>query len=120
MRTNATDVKLIMDNVTIADTIVDTYILAANTMVNKVLGTSTTDLMLTEIERWLAAHMIAVTRERQAKKEGAGGAYIEYAGDFGAGLSSTSYGQMVVMLDTTGLMAATSGKAASIHAVKTE
>ena len=118
MRTTPAEVLLVMDNVTLSDTIVNTYILAANRMVNNILGVSTTDPILIEIERWLAAHLIAITRERQAKKEGAGGASIEYAGEFGMGLSSTSYGQMVMTLDNTGLMASTNLKAASIHAIK--
>jgi hypothetical protein len=41
-----------------------------------------------------------------SKEEGAGGAYIKFAGDWGRGLDGTSHGQMAVMLDTTGTLAA--------------
>lgn len=116
VRVTASEVKEIMDT-TLSDVIVGAYITSANTLVNSVLGTGATDL-LKEIERWLTAHMIAVTRERQAQKEGAGGAYIEYTGKYGQDLSSTSYGQMAMALDTTGALAGLAGKSASITAIK--
>ena len=115
-RVTAAEVLAIMDNVVLSDALVGGYITGAHTLVNEALGTGTTDI-LKEIERWLSAHLIAVTRERQAKKEGAGGASIEYTGDYGSGLSSTSYGQMVMAMDTTGAMAALSGKTASTYAI---
>ena len=119
MRTTAVEVLAIMDEVTLDSAIVDKYISGANIWVTQVLGSESlsTDL-LTEIEKWLTAHMIASTRERAAKKEGAGGAYIEYAGSYGEGLKSTAYGQMVLALDTSGGFASLSGKAAKIRAVK--
>lgn len=117
MRVTATEVKEILDNSTLTDTIVDAYILGANSLVNSALGTGDTAL-LKEIERWMAAHMIASSRERMAQKEGAGGAYIEYTGTSGQELSSTPYGQMVITLDTSGAMASLGLKKASIYAVK--
>jgi len=116
-RVTATEVKEILDNSSLTDTIVDAYILGANALVNSALGTGESAL-LTEIERWLAAHMIASSRERMAQKEGAGGAYIEYTGKSGEELSSTPYGQMVLTLDTTGAMASLGLKKASIKAVE--
>jgi len=116
-RVTAAEVLAIMDDVVLTDAQVAPYITGANAIVNEALGTGTSDI-LKEVERWMAAHMIAVTRERQAKKEGAGGASIEYAGEFGAGLRSTSYGQMVLALDTTGAMAALAGQKMVVYAVK--
>jgi len=116
VRTTATAVKQILDNSALSDAIVDAYIVGANTLVNEVLGTGTSDI-LTEIEKWLTAHMISCTRERMAKKEGAGGAYIEYTGEYKQNLSSTSYGQMVLVLDTTNAFAALGGMSATIFAV---
>lgn len=116
-RVTATEVKQILDDSTLLDSIVDTYILGANALVNSALGTGNTDL-LKEIERWMAAHMIAVTRERMAQKEQAGSAMIQYIGDYKGGLDSSPYGQMVKTLDTTGLMATLGGKSASTYAVK--
>ena len=111
-----TDVSAILEDTELTEAQIAPYIVSANAMVNSVLGTGTSDI-LTEIERWLAAHMIAITRERQAKKEGAEGANIEYVGIYGAGLNSTSYGQMVLQLDTTGAMAALGKKEISIYAI---
>jgi len=109
MRTTALDLKRILDNTALTNTILEAYIGAANVMVTQILGTSLSDTVLTEIEKWLAGHLIASTRERQAKKEGAGGAEIEYTGKYGLGFTLTSYGQMVLALDTTGAMALAQG-----------
>ena len=116
-RVTATEVKQILDDSELDDTIVDAFIKGANALVNQSLGTGTSDL-LTEIERWIAAHLIASTRERQAKKEGAGGASIEYTGVYGSNLALTSYGQMALTLDTTGVLASLGGKSAKITAIK--
>jgi hypothetical protein len=116
VRVTATEVKEILDDTTLLDAQVNPYITSANIMVNEVIGTGTTDI-LKEIERWLTAHMITVTRERQASREEAGGARIDYVGAFGEGLKSTSYGQMVLALDTTNAFASLAGKAASIYAI---
>ena len=114
-RVTATQVKQIIDT-DLDDTIVDAFIAGATALIDSVLGTDTSDI-LTQIELWLTAHMIASTRERQSKKEGAGGAYIEYTGITGEGLKSTTYGQMALALDTSGELAALGGKQASIYAV---
>lgn len=119
MRTTAADVKAILDSTTLTTAQIEAYIGSANIMVTQILGTTLGDDVLKEIERWLSAHMIATTRERQASKEEAGGAKIEYTGKWGAGLSSTSYGQMCISLDTTGAMkdADTGLKSAYIYAI---
>lgn len=107
MRTTAAEVKQIMPDIELTDVLVEAYIKAANTWLNKIMNLSGLgEEILTEIERWVTAHLITVTRERQAKKEGAGGAFIEYAGDFGEGLKSSSFGQTAIMLDTSGRLAA--------------
>ena len=116
-RTTATEVKEIM-GITLDDAIVDSYIVGANLLVTQVLtGSGFSDELLAEIERWLAAHMIATTRERVSKEEGAGGAFIKYAGEFGYGLSSTQYGQMVKVLDTSGGFSSLDKKKASLKVV---
>jgi hypothetical protein len=104
MRTNATDVRAIMDDTTLTDTIIDKYINSANLFVTNALGTTLDEDTLESIEQWVSAHLIQFTRERQSKKEGAGGAFIEYTGVFGEGLKGTSYGQMAIALDTTGVL----------------
>lgn len=118
-RTTATEVKQIIDT-SLLDAVVDAYIIAANALVTEVLGsdTSISDTLKEEIERWLTAHLISATRERQATMEGAGGAKIIYEGKTGMGLEATMYGQTVLALDATGKMRAqTTGKSASIAAI---
>lgn len=115
VRVTATEVKEIIET-DLTDAIVGAYITSANVFVNTVLGTGTTDI-LKEIERWLAAHMIASSKERQAIKEEAGTAKVQYSGKYEMNLSSTSYGQMVMSLDTTGAMAKVGLKAAYIYAI---
>lgn len=120
VRTTATKVKQIIDT-DLIDTIVDAYILAANYTITEVLG-SDTELSSdhkAELERWLTAHLIAATRERQASKEGAGGASITYEGMTGKGLEATMYGQQVLAMDATGKLAVYSGakRQASIYAI---
>jgi hypothetical protein len=118
VRVTANEVKEIIET-ELSNTIIEAYITGANQLVTEVLGTTSlgTDL-LKEIERWLSAHMMAISRERQAMEEGAGGAYIKYSGSYGEALKSTSYGQMVLALDTTGTFASLSGKSARIFAIE--
>ena len=122
-RTTVDLVKDILDDTGLSDTIIESFIDGANTFVTANLGSkSLSTALLTEIERWIAAHMIASTRERTAKKAGAGGAEVEYTGYWSKGLDGTSYGQMAVTLDTSKTLEAMSqGKlAAWSKAVPTE
>ena len=116
-RTNPTSVKTVLGS-DLDDPIVDSYIQVANALVTEKLGSS--DLGATRlemIERWLSAHLIAITRERFAIRETIGEASVQYAGEFGRGLDSTSYGQMVMILDTTGELSKMSKKAVRIIAI---
>ncbi len=125
-RVTAEEVKEIMDNCPLSDTIVETYIDIASAYINKVFdlepdddssGTFTDGYE--ELERWLTAHMIATTRFRQVSQETIETATVKYTGYWSKGLESTSYGQMVLMLDTEGKIAGAGKRAASIYAVKT-
>ena len=106
MRTTVQLVKDILDETVLDDTTIESFIDSANVFVtNAFSGLTVGATILAEIERWVSAHMIVSTRERVALKEGAGTAYIHYAGEWGKGLLGTSYGQMAVTLDTTGTLA---------------
>ena len=70
-------------------------------MIEVLGGTSLSDSILAEIEKWIAGHMVTVTQDRLSKEAGAGGAYIKYAGVWGEELSSTQYGQMALALDSS-------------------
>ena len=116
-RVTATEVKSIMDGCTTADTVVETLIKGASETVNSIFNT--TDLTLyKEIERWLTAHMLASTLARTTSEEKIGDASAKYTGKWGSKLESTPYGQMVLILDTTGKMANAGKMEASIYAVK--
>ncbi len=119
VRTTATEVKQIMDNCTLADATVEAYIVGANAWINNILGTDTTlgDTLLETLEQWFTAHMIAVSTCRTTSKEKLGEAAAEYTGTWGMKLNSTSYGQMVLTLDTTGLLAIAGKASASIYAI---
>jgi len=100
------DVKAIIDT-TLTDAEVQAYIDGAQELVTSVLSGSTmTDNLLKEITRWLAAHMLASTREQQLASAGAGSAKAVFQGQTGIGLNGTMYGQHVKVLDYTGALAA--------------
>jgi len=111
-RTTIEDVEYILDDTELDDDVLESFINGANVFVTANLtGKSLSTDLLTEIERWIAAHMISSTRERMAAKEGAGGAEITYTGKWGEGLALTPYGQMAISLDTSNtLMALSEGK----------
>jgi len=103
-RVTATEVIAIMANAELSTTKVDSFIAGANALVNASFGAGDASAITKEIERWLTAHLLASTIERTASQEAAGGASVTYTGKFGERLSSTPYGQMVLVLDTAGLM----------------
>ena len=105
MRTTAQDVLDIMgSDTTLTLLTIVPYIESSNVFVTNILDGELEEVVLTEIEKWIAAHMATVTRERLSKEAGAGGAYIKYAGIWGEELSSTQYGQMALMLDTSNIL----------------
>ena len=122
IRVTADEVKQIIDT-TLTDTEIDAFITAASLIIDEYLSTNTdlVDALKTELEKWLTAHLIASTRERQTISEKAGQAEAQYTGKLGMGLDLTTYGQMVKLLDTTGILSNQIGKRkASMYAVITE
>jgi hypothetical protein len=94
-------IKIMPADTSLTITTISPFITSANVMVTDLLAGVHSDDVLKEIEKWLAAHMATVVRERLSKEAGAGGAYIKYAGEWGKELDSTQFGQMVLMLDTS-------------------
>jgi hypothetical protein len=76
------------------------------------------DALLAKIKACYVAHIIASTTSRVAMEEQIGDARIKYAGQWGKGFESTPYGQLLLALDPSGLIAKTGLKAASLYAVK--
>ncbi len=103
-RTDATAVKEIMDTA-LEDGEVTSIIAHANRIVTTVLGgTTLTAAELKDIETWLTAHIIAIGKERQPQEEKVGDIWLKFQVNPKEFLESTDYGQMVLFLDSTGLM----------------
>lgn len=93
----------------------------ANRMVTTVLAVeSLTDETLKDIETWLTAHVIAIGKERQTREERVGDVWVKYNENKSQFLQSTTYGQMVLFLDTSGKFQSASKMRASIEAIKQE
>ncbi len=75
-----------------------------------------------QLEKWLTAHLISSVKERLTMEEKLGEAQVKYigayAGQFGEGLRSTHYGQMLITLDTSGMLAKIGKKAVYIKAIE--
>jgi len=108
-----------MDSCTVDDDVVDVFITSANAVVTQAIGSDTTigDTLKEQIECWFTAHMLASTLSQTTQTEKIGEVSVKYTGEFGAGLSSTPYGQMVLQLDFTGKMANIGKRGASIYAI---
>ena len=120
VRTTPTAVKIVIDT-SLEDNAIESFITTANLMVNKIF--EDVDLgedLMAEIEKWLAAHLIASSRERAVTREEVDGVRIDYAGNYGKNLESTPYGQVVSSLDTTGKMASIGLKQAGLWSVSSD
>ncbi len=104
-RVTAADVQEILDT-TLEASVINAFINTAHTFIEANLGSANLgEAMLTEIEKWLAAHFLSI-RDRRVKSENIAGEYsVTYEiGNLGEGLMSTTYGQTAVALDTSGTL----------------
>lgn len=116
-RVTADEVEEIIDT-DLGSSRIEAFITGANEMVNEFLtGQGLSDSLLKEIERWLAAHYIAATFERQATKEKAGPVEQQFSDVFGENLKSTTYGQTAAQLDPTNKLSNAGKKAINVIAV---
>lgn len=96
---------------------VDPYITSAHLVVDQhLLGQGLSEALLTEIERWLSAHFVAVD-DKQEDFVWIGDSRARFGGKFGLGLDFTAYGQQVKLLDPTGALAALGKPKASFTVV---
>lgn len=118
IRVEAQEVLDIMDTV-LTVTQIHPFILAANAIVTEKLGSNTdiTDEHKKEIERWLAAHFASAGKDVGAMEEEVGDARIKFFGKDGTGLELTRYGQMVKLLDTTGILGNLGKRKATFRAI---
>lgn len=117
-RTTPEDISAILDNTSLTDAELQVFIEAASSMIDSVFDTTTSSALLKEIERWLAAHLVAMSRERTTTEEGVEFARVRYSGRFGKGLEATPYGQTVLDLDITGKMKTLGKREATLIAVQ--
>ena len=112
MRTDTASVKAILVTGLTDEEIMPIIGMANRIVTNKLGGESLTAAVLQDIETWITAHIIASTKERQFSEEKIDDISVKYQGTFGDFLKSSTYGQMALMLDTSGkLIEATKMKA---------
>ena len=109
--------EILPDGSALTDSAIEAFIEIASSMVDDLDSTLLSASRLKEVERWLTAHLISITKERVGTKERLGDAEITYAGEFGEGLKATPYGQMVLQLDSTGELANTGKKRITFKAI---
>ena len=84
----------------------DPFILSASVLVDEIEQNPKSNLTperLELIERWLAAHFYAM-RDPRAETEKAGSVGVTYQSKVDLNLSLSHYGQMAIVLDTTGTL----------------
>lgn len=120
VRTTKEEVKKIIDVSTeTSDDSIDSMIATANLIVNSnLVDEGLSDTILTEIEKYLTCHLLSMTLERQPERIEIGGDTSEQYPKLGKGLEMTTYGQMVITLDTTGKLKNLGLKKAVITAVE--
>lgn len=103
-RTSLEDVKAIIKFPANDDDGANACIQSANVLVTSKLAAEYDDALLIEIEKWLAAHFIAIKYPRVANKT-AGPNSKQYHGQTGMkGLEHTPYGTQVMMLEYKGIL----------------
>jgi hypothetical protein len=114
------DVQELMNNTSINATYIESILVTVDLILTKIFeydGTVSSDL-LKEMQKFYAAHLIASTTYRTASDEKIGDAQVKYTGTWGKGFESTPYGQALLALDPTGLIARSNRISASITAIK--
>jgi hypothetical protein len=110
------DVQTVMPETT-SEIVVDAFILVAQQIISDNLAASyLSDALTDQITVFLTAHLLHLTLYRQAKNKKIGDVSETYA-ELGEGLSSTTYGQIVKTLDTTGILANIGKTKALIQAI---
>lgn len=106
-RVTGAEVAQLVNTTIEADMINETVIGTANTLVNEVLASSEySTLLLKDIEKYLAAHLLALRNPDLRVESQDGTTYMGKAGD---GLKATVWGQQVLVLDYKGLFAGGEG-----------
>ena len=110
-RVQTADVKVLIDT-ELND--LSVFIQSATLQVDRIAAKgllSTNELK--EIERWLSAHFASI-RDKRTVKDAVGDSSHTYEGKTGMGLNFTRYGQQALLLDTTGTLAESGKRRATI------
>jgi len=100
------DVRQIIET-SLSDDEINVFITSADALVTQIYAdeTGVTEEIKKEVERWLAAHFLASSRELQLQESKAGSVGVKFQGETKRGLDSTFYGQNAKVLDPTGKLA---------------
>jgi len=102
-RVTDADVKQILDT----DVSTTPFILSANLLVDQwLLDKGLSEALLTEIERWVAAHLTCMLDPRESQKRMGDQAVSFDQGTLTEGLGWTRYGQQAMLLDSSGTLTA--------------
>lgn len=94
------------------------FIATANVIVNdNLVGVGLSDTTLTQIEIWLAAHLIAISDQREVRINVLQSEVEYHVPKFGMGLKATAFGQQALALDFTGRLASLGNQRALIEIV---
>jgi len=116
--TNGTAVKEIMTTSLTATALAPFCIIANQIVTEKLTGVHDTP-RLQEIARWMAAHFASQAKVKQVKQKKVGDASTMYSGvDLGKALGGSSYGQQVLLLDTSGILASLGKRKAHFELVE--
>jgi hypothetical protein len=100
----ALEVRTII-NTDIPDDEIEAYISMAVILLGELIPERTySDTTTEELTRWAAAHLISVTKEKQAVSEKIGDVSVNYSNNFSEGLGATHYGQTLLLLDSKNLL----------------
>jgi hypothetical protein len=102
-RVTPTEVRQLIDTA-LVDAVLSTYIDASAAIVDQA-GVTGSEPLLKEIERWLTAHLLSVTREQQLEQAAAGPASTKFLIKGGLGLNGSTYGQQLLLMDVSGKLA---------------
>lgn len=119
IRTDGDTVKAVITTSLSAAEVLATFIPVASDMVDELDDdTDMDDTRLTNIETWLTAHLIAMSKERQAVDEKLGDATVKYGAKLGMHLEATTYGQVALQLDTSGTLKRLGKETVKVRAIK--
>jgi hypothetical protein len=116
VRVTADEVKAIIST---RLTDLDAFITAANQVVDvRLKNKGFTDPQLKEIERWLAAHFVAIHSPNKTREKIDTASEGYQSGSLGKALDFTAYGQQVKVLDWTGTLSAVGQRKAVLRVME--